>query len=123
MPDPKSDRPSFYFKLVDEAHRALVLGWLVQPHVAEWFYGEGLKNTMEQLDAFLHGSSIFQYWLGLDKNLPFALFITSFVSKPRDELTKWCTEKGEAITLDMLIGDLNYLGKRLLTSTMFCISV
>lgn len=103
----------FNFKLVDAAHRSLVHNWLALPHVAEWFYGQGLQNTLKHLDDFLHGFSFCQYWLAYEKDHPFAFFITSSVSKPHDELTHWCVEEGDAITLDMLIGDTNYLGKGL----------
>lgn len=103
----------FNFTPVDSHHRSLVHSWLRQPHVAKWFYGEGMENTIKQLDEFLHGSSLFQYWLGYDKDRPIAFFITSSVCKPDDELTHWCAEVGDAITLDMLIGDESYLGKGL----------
>lgn len=103
----------FNFKPVDQAHRSLVHNWLIQPHVAKWFYGQGLENTFKHLDEFLHGASFAQYWLAYDKNHPFAFLITSSVEKPNDELTKWCAKEGQAITLDVLIGDTNYLGKGL----------
>ena len=103
----------FTFKPVDREHRSLIHQWLVQPHVAEWFYGQGLENTLRHLDEFLQGSSQSYYWLAYDKKHPFAFFITSNVCKPDDKLTRWCTEEGDAITLDMLIGDTNYLGKGL----------
>lgn len=103
----------FHFKPVDQAHRLLVHHWLKQPHVAKWFYGQGLQNTLQHLDDFLNGSSSGQYWLGYDQNRPFAFLITSSVEKPRDELTKWCSKEGEALTLDLLIGETDYLGKGL----------
>jgi RimJ/RimL family protein N-acetyltransferase len=103
----------FNFKPVDIAHRALVHRWLALPHVAEWFYGEGLENTFNHLDEFLDGSSRSQYWLAYDENRPFAFLITSAVCKPTDALTNWCAEKGNAISLDILIGDTTYLGKGL----------
>lgn len=34
------------FKPVDVAHRELVHKWLLQPHVAQWFYGQGLQNAL-----------------------------------------------------------------------------
>lgn len=101
----------FHFQPVDKAHRPLVHAWLKQPHVAKWFYGQGLQNTLNHLDDFLNGSSSGQYWLGLDQKRPFALLITSSVEKPHDELTKWCTKDGEAMTLDLLIGETDYLNK------------
>lgn len=103
----------FDFKLVDKAYRSLIHTWLMQPHVAKWFYGQGLQNTFNHLDEFLEGSSSGQYWLAYDKGHPFAFLITSSVCKPNDEFTKWCSEEGDAITLDLLIGDTDYLGKGL----------
>jgi RimJ/RimL family protein N-acetyltransferase len=103
----------FTFKPVEATDRSLVHSWLKQPHVAEWFYGEGLQNTFEHLDQFLQGSSQSQYWLAYDNHHPFAFLITSTVAKPKDELTRWCEEDGLAITLDILIGDIAYLGRGL----------
>lgn len=103
----------FNFKPVDVAHRALVHYWLTLPHVTVWFYGQGLKNTLEHLDEFLKEASSSQYWLAYDQDHPFAFLITSPILKPDDELTHWCSEEGEAITLDLLIGDTSYLGKGL----------
>lgn len=101
----------FTFKPVTQAERPLVHSWLKQPHVAEWFYGQGLENTLKHLDEFLEGSSSSTYWLGYDQSQPFAFLITSSINKPTDELSKWCSEKGLAMTLDLLIGDVAYLGK------------
>ena len=103
---------TFRFKAVDPEHRALVHSWLKMPHVAKWFYGQGLKNTLNHLDEFLEGSSSSHYWLAYDDNHPFAFLITSFVSNT-DEPASWCAEEGKAMTLDILIGDLDYLGKGL----------
>lgn len=103
----------FHFTRVAPAQRSLVHNWLRKPHVAEWFYEQGLENTFKGLDEFLCGSSLCQYWLAYDKNHPFAFLITSSVCKPSDALSHWCSGEGDAITLDMLIGDTNYLGKGL----------
>lgn len=108
-----SSKFRFTFKLVEAKDRPLVHEWLVQPHVIEWFYGQGLQNTFIHLDEFLQGAAQSQYWLAYDKDHPFAFFITSSIAKPYDELTHWCVEYGDAITLDMLIGDTAYLGKGL----------
>lgn len=102
---------NFNFKPVDVAHRSLIHSWLLQPYVSEWFYGQGLENTFKHLDEFLAGASFAKYWLAFDKDRPFAFLITSYVDKPHDELTKWCSPDGQAITLDMLIGEPAYLGK------------
>lgn len=102
----------FHFKPVDKEHCSLVHRWLKEPHVAKWFYGQGLQNTLNHLDDFLNGSSKGKYWLGYDQNRPFAFFITSSVEKS-DKFAKWCSKKGEVIMLDLLIGETDYLGKGL----------
>src|SRR5262249_28345069 len=106
-----TSKPSFHFRHVEAAERLLVHSWLLQPHVAKWFYGQGLQNTFKHLDDFLAGSSSALYWLAFDNDYPFAFLITSYVNKPHDQLTKWCSSDGQTITLDMLIGDPSYLGK------------
>lgn len=103
----------FQFKLVRKEERDLVHTWLAKPHVAEWFYGDGLQGTIKHLDEFLDGSLKAQYWIGSTNGRPFVFFITSNVEKPDDELSKWCSDEGKAITLDMLIGEESFLGKGL----------
>src|SRR5579872_1570738 len=103
----------FRFKHLDPEHCSLVHRWLREPHVAKWFYGQGLQNTLNHIDDFLNGSAKGQYWLGYDQNRPFAFLITSRVEKPQDGLTRWCSKEGDAITLDLLIGEADYLGKGL----------
>lgn len=103
----------FNFNPINKDSRNLVHQWLQEPHVSEWFYGDGLKNTLKHLDEFLAGESLAQYWIGYDSDRPIAFFITSNVNKPTDELTKWCVDNGATITLDMFIGDKSYLGKGL----------
>lgn len=106
----------FTFKHVEPKDRVLILFWLDQPHVTQWFYGQGLQNTKDHLEDICRGGSKirnWQYWLGYDRDRPFAFLITSNVQKPNDDLTSWCQETGKAITLDVLIGDVDYLGKGL----------
>lgn len=100
--------PALRFRPVQPAERSLVHAWLQLPHVAHWFYGQGLINTLHHLDQFLKGKASATYWLCLDADHPIAFLITSYVQKD-DPYAKWCT--GKAITLDLLIGDLKYLGK------------
>lgn len=61
-------------------------------------HGVGLQNTLNGLEEFFEGKSDTTYWIGYDEDIPFSFLITS----PRGE---------EAITLDLFICDLNYLGK------------
>ncbi|MCH9625079.1 MAG: hypothetical protein S4CHLAM123_02460 [Chlamydiales bacterium] len=101
------------FRPIGKADRNLVHSWLDKSYIKEWFYGDGLANTLKGIDEFIEGVSDTKYWLAYDKNRPFAFLITSLVKKPEDELSKWCVAKGTTITLDMLIGEEDYLGKKL----------
>lgn len=60
----------------------------------------GLQNTLTGLEKFFIGASSTTYWIGYKNNIPFAFLITS----PEGE---------DAITLDLFICDLTYLGKGL----------
>jgi GNAT superfamily N-acetyltransferase len=94
---------TFLFKPVERKYRDLVHSWLKKPYIAEWFYGQGLENTIRHLDEFLEGAGDSAYWLAFDGERPFAFFITSKAGE-------------QAITLDMLIGEEDYLGKGLAAS-------
>lgn len=90
----------FTFKPAQENQRLLIHHWIAQEHIKEWLHGEGLQNTIEDLEKFFQGGSWGTHWIAYDKDTPFAYLLTS--------------EEGEdAITLDLFICDLNYLGKGL----------
>lgn len=93
-----SSKFGFAFRAVKAKDRSLVHRWLIQPHVAEWIHGVGLQNTLNDLEKFFQGESDTTYWIGCDKDTPFAFLITS-------------PERTDATTLDLFICDLNYLGK------------
>lgn len=66
--------------------------------IKEWLHGNGLRNTIEDLGEFFKGTSWEGHWIAYDHDIPFAHLLTS--------------QDGEdAITLDLFICDLNYLGK------------
>jgi RimJ/RimL family protein N-acetyltransferase len=88
----------FVFKPLEIKDRSLVHEWLIQPHIAEWIHGKGLQNTLNGLEKFFQGESSTTYWVGYEKNTPFVFLITS-------------PEGNDAITLDVFICDLSYLGK------------
>jgi hypothetical protein len=61
-------------------------------------HGVGLQNTLNGLEKFFEGKSDTTYWIGYDKDIPFAFLITS-------------PEGKDATTLDLFICDSHYLGK------------
>jgi RimJ/RimL family protein N-acetyltransferase len=95
----------FHFSHVQSSQRTLLHQWFQQPHIQEWLHGAGLQNTLNGLEKFFQGEASTTYWIGYDKEVPFAFLITS----PQGE---------DAITLDLFICDLNHLGKGLAVSMM-----
>jgi RimJ/RimL family protein N-acetyltransferase len=101
----KNIGPAFRFAPVIPSQRALIHEWLEQKHIKEWMHGAGLQNTLNGLEKFFQGTSNTTYWIGYDKEFPFAFLITS-------------PEGNDTTTLDLFICDSNYLGKGLAVSTI-----
>lgn len=104
----------FTYKPVREDQKNLVHEWLSQEHIKEWFPEQGAINTIEDLDQFFAGPSIFKHWIAYDGEVPFGYLLTSEIVKDpaaKDIYAKWCLEEGCAITMDMFICDTNFLGK------------
>ncbi len=90
----------FCFNPVKPSQKALLHQWFQQAHILEWMHGVGLQNTLNGLEKFMQGKTDTTYWIGYDKDVPFAFLITS-------------PEGKDAITLDVFICDKNYLGRGL----------
>ena len=109
----------FRFEPMCNSQKALVVQWLHQPYVNEWFHGDGLKNTLSGLDLFLSGQEPrFVPWVGYINDVPFALLMTSDIpdsekDDPDSQYAKWIKEGEKRTTLDLLIGEKAYLGKGL----------
>ncbi len=90
----------FRFTPAQPSQRSLIHHWLEQNHLKEWIHGIGLQSTLNGLEKFFQKASTTTYWIGYKNKIPFAFLITSH-------------EGEDAITLDLFICDLNYLGKGL----------
>lgn len=103
------------FKSLKKNQKDLVVGWLKQDYVAHYWYGEGLKTTLESIEEFISGKkTMFDHWIAYDNTTPFGYLMTSPVDlKTEPFFSKHCDEHSVAVTLDLLIGDQNYLGKGL----------
>lgn len=88
----------FRFAPVESSQRDLLHRWFEQKHIKEWMHGVGLQNTLNGLEKFFQRKTDTTYWVGYDKDTPFAFLITS-------------PEGKDATTLDLFICDLNYLGQ------------
>ncbi|STY30368.1 aminoglycoside N(6')acetyltransferase [Legionella wadsworthii] len=97
----------FRFKPMVKSQLHLILKWIQQPHINEWLHGKGLSNTIEDIEQFLNqGEAWATHWIAYDSEIPFAYLITSEVEKSAEY-------PGGAITLDLFICELDYLGKGL----------
>ncbi len=97
----------FTFKPVDISQQSLIYEWIAQQYIREWLHGDGLKNTIDDLDQFVNaGASWATHWVAYDKDIPFAYLLTS-------ELEQSAEHPERAITLDLFICRLDYMGKGL----------
>jgi RimJ/RimL family protein N-acetyltransferase len=97
----------FCFKPMVKSQHDLVLEWIHQPHINEWLHGDGLSNTVKDIELFLNnGDSWATHWIAYDNETPFAYLITSTVEHTD-------VYSAGALTLDLFICRLDYLGKGL----------
>ncbi len=108
-----------------ESQRELIHRWLNQDYIRAWIHGQGLQNTLSGLEKFFQFQSenkkidrqlkLTQHWIGYDNAKPFVYLLTSNVFES-DVYAKYRELDGPAITLDIFIGDVSYLGKGLAVS-------
>mgnify|MGYP000735803217 CR=1 FL=1 len=97
----------FSFKPVEKIHHQLILEWIAQDYIHEWLHGDGLKNTIDDLEQFVQGGKPWAtHWMAYDNQVPFAYLITS-------EIVQSTEHPQKAITLDLFICRLDYIGKGL----------
>ncbi|KTD51297.1 GNAT family N-acetyltransferase [Legionella quateirensis] len=96
----------FSYRPVEPTQKKWVCDGIVQKHISEWLHGEGLKNTFIDLEHFPDRGSWGIHWIAYDNEIPFAYLITS-------KLEQLSPDDKEAITLDLFICNLDYLGKGL----------
>lgn len=103
----------FTFSLATKRDHELIIGWLHAPHVSPYYYGVGLQNTLNDLAK--ENLGIHHHWLAYYDGKPIGFLMTSDVEKDEEIFrphSKYA-DLEKAITLDLLIGDTNYLGKGL----------
>lgn len=109
------------FEQITNEHKDLILKWLKAPHVAEYFYGDGLKNTIRNIELFCkginnNGDYTFYHWIAFCDDAPFAFIMTSPIVgpyNPEHDYDKWYIDGKKTFTLDLLIGETKFLGKGL----------
>lgn len=111
--------PHITFRAVNKEDENLVREWLAKPHVAEWYHGDGLQNTLDGLVRFVtQNNPSFDLWLGLVDSIPFAFLMTSNLDESiqqdkSDPIAQYIEPGKKMSTLDLLIGEEKYLGRGL----------
>ena len=96
------------FEKVTRLHKKTIINWLDQEHVKEFYYGDGLQNTLCNLELYCQGinnnrSYSFGHWIAFYDEVPFGFLMTSPVVGPYDlkhDYNKWYIEGKQTFTLD-----------------------
>ncbi|MBS0628763.1 MAG: GNAT family N-acetyltransferase [Verrucomicrobia bacterium] len=87
----------------------LLKAWLKKPHVAKYWGDGGL--TIPDFILFTSGqSSIFRHYFGYYGLHPIVFLMTS-IAEEGGHLEQWREKGGKNLTLDIMIGDENFVGK------------
>jgi RimJ/RimL family protein N-acetyltransferase len=109
------------FLPLETKFRDIVLTWLEADHVKEFYYGDGLQNTLDNIDLYCQGINnngdySFDRWVAFIEDKPFGFLMTSTIEGPydlHDDYNKWYMHGKRIFTLDLLIGSQEFLGKGL----------
>lgn len=112
------------FTNAQKKHKDIILKWFNKPHVKQYYYGEGLQNTLNNIELYMNaqnnnGKYMFDHWVALIDNEPFGFLMTSPIAgphDPNDSYKKWYVDGKTTFTLDLLIGEEECLGKGLSTT-------
>lgn len=111
MDEPSIDRVSFKHPTKD--HFEMIYNWFKKPHVSEFFDDPETGRSIPDLQNYLTGKDFFWTpWLAYYDDKPFAYMMTARVRKNETGIwSKWREKKGRTYSLDMLIGEEDFLGK------------
>ena len=110
--------PMQFFQ-VERKHQQIILDWFKMEHVKEFYYGEGLQNTLHNLELYCQGINnngkySFDHWIAFLGDDPFGFLMTSPLEKANNPNNAECYVKDkQTFTLDLLIGPKEFLGRGL----------
>lgn len=108
------------FRLATLNDKLMIKEWWNKPHVMEFW--DNSPEMWQNVENYFQGKKdIFDYWIGFYDQEPFALLMTSELEKdlPNDDaFAKWVEPTGLTITIDFMIGNENFIGKKLAYITL-----
>lgn len=119
------DNKIIHFEKATFNHEAIILQWLDQPHMKEFW-----DNSQEHRDDilnFIHGRKqdyfygTTEYWVGYVANTPFSFILSDQLLANQDlsELHQaYLSKSGNTISIDFGIGNVDFLGKGLAAPTL-----
>ncbi|MBT4890881.1 MAG: GNAT family N-acetyltransferase [Rhodospirillales bacterium] len=119
MPD-----PDIHFRKADARDESLLLSWLAEPHVQE-FWDNSIEHRNNML-GFLSGTKdLYDYWVGTrdGEDAPYCLLLTSDANDgAAGYMLDHLNLDGPTWTVDYMIGSLEHVGKGLGAQTLegFC---
>lgn len=109
------------FLPLETKFKATILNWFEADHVKEFYYGDGLQNTLDNINLYCQGINhngdySFDHWVAFIDNKSFGFLMTGTIEGPydiNDDYNKWYRPGKNIFTLDLLIGSQKFLGKGL----------
>lgn len=101
------------FKHPTKEQFELIYNWFKKPHVSEFFDDPETGRSIPDLQNYLAGKEYFWTpWLAYYQKTPFAYLMTASVKKHETGIwSKWREKNGKTYSLDLLIGEEEFLGK------------
>lgn len=90
----------------------LIREWFGRPHVSEYFDDPQTGRSVPDLKKFISGeTSFWVHWVGCYEACPFMYLMTSEVCADDDGIWgKWREDEGQTYTLDLFIGNEEFMG-------------
>ena len=114
----KQDMQMKFFR-VERKYKEIILKWFEEDHVKEFYYGDGLQCTINNLELYCQGINnngkyCFDHWIAFLGDDPFGFLMTSpLEGTSNPDNAKWYIAGKQTFTLDLLIGPKQFLGKGL----------
>lgn len=119
------------FEKANIRHKKIIFKWLDKPHIKE-FWDNTLEHR-EDIIIFMEGRKVkspywddkhsYFYWIGSIDTKPYCMVMTSEIIKSEcvkegSPYTPYLSKTGVTIAIDFMIGEEEYLGKGLASSTL-----